>query len=159
MKLAKSRLNTQRRHMENKLKLWAPMLKLAPPPSGWVKAIRESLGMTARQLGQFLGMSSPAVTKLESRERDRSVTLRDLDRAAEVLGCKVVYSLVPITTLEDTLNQRAKLTAQKLAQKAKHHMDLEAQGVDAKESKAQTDQLTKLLKETLDSRIWEKNLK
>ena len=131
------------------------MRELTLPPSGWVKAIRESLGMTARQLGRFLGMSSPAVTKLEARERDRSITLRDLDRVARLLGCKVVYALVPETTLDDALDRRARLVAARLAGKAGHHMKLEAQQVDADETGAQTETLAKLLKESLDPRLWE----
>jgi predicted DNA-binding mobile mystery protein A len=156
MKLAKSRLNTQRRHLESKLAHWQAVRPLGRPPSGWVKAIRESLGMTARQLGQYLGMSSPAVTKLEARERDRSITLRDLDRAAQVLGCRLVYALVPEDTLEQTLERQSRKAALRLTRKAEHHMKLEAQGVEPAETHAQMRVLAQMLRERLDSRLWEK---
>lgn len=156
MRLAKPRLHIQRRHLEQRVAGLAPLRDAARPPSGWVKAIRESLGMTARQLGGALGISAPAITKLEARERDRSVTLRDLDRAAEQLGCRVVYGLVPETTLEDTLERQALRTAERLAARADHHMSLEAQAVDRAETAAQVRELARLLKESLDPRLWER---
>jgi predicted DNA-binding mobile mystery protein A len=156
MRLAKARLHTQRRHLERKLADLEPMKSVPRPPSGWVKAIRESLGMTARQLGQALNMSSPAITKLEARERDRSITIRDLDRAAAEMGCRVVYALVPDTTLEATLQRQALKTAERLAAKAHHHMTLEAQGVERRETGAQVRELARSLQESLDPRLWER---
>jgi predicted DNA-binding mobile mystery protein A len=141
--------------MEDKLLNLMGFKAVPRPPSGWIKAIRESLGMTARQLGLHLGMSAPAATKLEARERNRSITLRDLDRAAHVLGCQVVYALIPYDSLEQTLNEQAHRTAERLATKAHHHMSLEAQAVPATETRAQINVLAAKLKETLDPRLWE----
>lgn len=155
MKHVKSRLHTQRRHLEQKLRALSPFVNVSPPPSGWIKAIRESLGMTARQLGAHLGMSSVAATRLEQREKSRAITLRDLDRAAEVLNCRVVYALIPIDGLEASLQAKAKALAAELAGKARHAMNLEAQPVDQAEQRAQGAALAKALVETLDSRLWE----
>lgn len=155
MKLKKSRLHTQRRHLEQRLKALAPFARIPPPPSGWVKAVRESLGMTARQLGAHLGMSGVAATKLEQREKARAITLRDLDRAAAVLNCRVAYALVPIDGLEATLRRKAREKAMELAGKAQHAMALEEQPVERSEEKVQVDALARQLAETLDSRLWQ----
>ena len=155
MKLKKSRLHTQRRHLEQRLRALAPFARVPPPPSGWIKAVRESLGMTARQLGAHLGMSGVAATKLEQREQARAITLRDLDRAAAVLNCRVAYSLVPIDGLEATLAAKAREKAAELAGKAQHAMVLEEQPVDRAEQRVQVDALARQLAETLDSRLWE----
>ena len=155
MKHLKPRLHTQRRHLEQKLKIFTPLAKIPPPPSGWVQAIRESLGMTARQLGAYLGMSTVAATKLEQREKSRSITLRDLDRAAAILNCRVVYALVPNDGLEATLRARAEALAERLSTKASHAMKLEEQSVEHAESRAQLEALTKRLIENLDSQLWE----
>lgn len=155
MRLAKSRLHTQRRHLEQRLKSLAPFAKVPPPPSGWIKALRESLGMTARQLGAHLGMSGAAATMLEQRERSRAITLRDLDRAAAVLNCRVAYALIPVDGLEATLRARAEAAAAQLAGKAQHAMNLEAQPVDRAEHGTQREALAKMLADTLDSRLWE----
>jgi predicted DNA-binding mobile mystery protein A len=155
MKHLKARLHTQRRHLEQKLKTLQPFARVPPPRSGWIKAIRESLGITARQLGAHLGMSSVAATKLEQREQSRSITLRDLDRAAAVLNCRVTYALIPIDGLEATLQAKARATAAELMSKAQHAMKLEAQPVNQIEQRAQSTALAEKLVETLDSRLWE----
>jgi predicted DNA-binding mobile mystery protein A len=155
MKHLKSRLHTQRRHLEQRLKSLSPFAKAPPPPSGWIKAIRQSLGMTARQLGAHLGMSGAAATMLEQREQGRAITLRDLDRAAAVLNCRVAYALIPIDGLEATLQAKAEAAAAELTGKAQHAMKLEAQPVEQAEQRAQREALTEKLIETLDSRLWE----
>lgn len=155
MKLVKSRLHMQRRHLEKKLEPLSPLAKITRPPSGWIQAIRESLGLTARQLGAHLGMSAAGATKLEQRERARTITLRDMDRAASVLNCRVVYALVPNGGLEATLRARAEKTAERLSAKAQHAMRLEAQPVARDEQQAQREELARRLLESLDARLWE----
>lgn len=154
MKLAKSRLHTQRRLLDQKLALLKASEKIPPPPSGWIQAIRESMGMTTRQMGKYLGMSGAAVTKLENRERAKGITLKDLQRVAEILDCRLMYALVPVETLESTLRTQAAKTAARLSEKADHAMKLEDQQVNPTELRAQRDVLAKLLLESLDSRIW-----
>jgi DNA-binding XRE family transcriptional regulator len=41
------------------------MHAFARPPRGWVKAIREALGMTTAQLAHRLGIAQPSVVGLE----------------------------------------------------------------------------------------------
>lgn len=155
MKLAKSRLHTQRRLLDQRLRLLKPLAKAPTPPSGWLQAIRESLGMTTRQMGKYLGISGAAVTKLEGRERERGITLKDLQRVAQVLDCRLVYALVPNQSLEQTLRAQTKKTAHRLSMKADHAMKLEDQQVHSSELVAQRKVLAKLLLESLDHRIWD----
>jgi len=145
----------QRRHLDKKIASFASLAEIPRPPSGWIQAIRESLGLTARQLGAHLGISAAGATKLEQRERARTITLRDLDRAAAVLNCRVTYVLVPLSDLEATLRARAEKTAEQLSAKAQHAMKLEAQPVARDEQQAQREELVKRLMESLDSRLWE----
>lgn len=159
MKLAKSRLHTQRRHLDHKLSLLKGLERVPPPPTGWIRAIRESLGITTRQMGKLLGISGVGITKMEQREQSRSITLRDLERAAQILGCRLSYALIPVDTLESTLQKQAQKTAARLSRKADHAMKLEEQQVEKTELKIQTETLAKLLAESLDSRLWEKENK
>ena len=55
------------------------------PPSGWIKAIREGLGMTATHLAGRLGVTTSTVTRLETSEADDTISLGTLRRAAEAL--------------------------------------------------------------------------
>ena len=55
------------------------------PPKGWLRAIRDALGMTTRQLAARLGVSQPRVVALEKGEVDETLTLAGLRRAAAAL--------------------------------------------------------------------------
>ena len=58
----------------------------ARPPHGWVKAIREALGMSTRQFGVRLAVSQARASKIEEAERSGAITLASLERAAQVLN-------------------------------------------------------------------------
>lgn len=102
----------------------------AVPRSGWVRAIREALGMSQGQLAERMKISRQSLQDLEKSEAERRITLDSLDRAARAMGCRVVYSLVPESgTLDDLLERRANQVADALLRSPDHSMKLEAQGV------------------------------
>ena len=72
---------------------FAPLATAHRPEKGWIKAVREALGMTTAQLGKRLGVSQQRAAMLEKAEADCSITLRSLENAAHTLGCRVVYIL------------------------------------------------------------------
>jgi len=85
--------------------LWA----LADPPNGgWIREIREALGMTTRQLAARMRRSQAAVSQLEQSEVTGGARLESLRRAGDALDCDLVYMLVPRTSLEDTVYARAR---------------------------------------------------
>ncbi len=65
------------------------------PASGWIASIREALGVTLDQIGKQIGSSRQAVQQLERAEATDRITLGALRRAAEAMGCELVYALVP----------------------------------------------------------------
>ena len=87
---------TARRKLWNKVKMVAAIKSPEPPMQGWLKAIREALGMTSKQVAHRLSLSQVAVINLEKREGDRSITLKSLEKSAHALNCRVVYFLVPL---------------------------------------------------------------
>ena len=72
------------------------------PPRGWVRAIRDALGMTARQLAARMGKSHSTLLALEKGEVAGTVTIAGLRRAAEALDCTLHYVLVPKRPLAET---------------------------------------------------------
>ena len=72
----------------------------ARPALGWVRAIRDSLGMTAAQFAARLGVSQPRVIALEKAEGKGRLTLQTLEKAAAALDCTLVYALVPNRSLD-----------------------------------------------------------
>ena len=65
------------------------------PTSGWISSVREALGVTLDQIGKQIGSSRQAVQQLERAEATDRITLGALRRAAEAMGCELVYALVP----------------------------------------------------------------
>jgi predicted DNA-binding mobile mystery protein A len=127
-----------------------------PPRGGWVRAIREALGMTQAQLGARAGISRQSVQDFERAEADRRITLDSLDRLARAMGCRVAYALVPEGgTLDDLRERRADALAEALLQPTDHSMKLEAQGVSAKERERQRKLLAEALLRGSARKLWQ----
>ena len=99
----------------------------AVPSGGWAKAVREALGMSMADLGNRLGTSESSVLSLERGEREERVQLATLRRAADALGCDLVYALVPRRPLESVVQQRARHKAAVAMAPVEHSMMLEDQ--------------------------------
>lgn len=122
------------------------------PGKGWIRAIRDALGMTAEQLGERMGVSQPTVQGLETSEADDAIQLKTLRRAAEALGCELVYALVPKESLEATYNHAARAVARRELGQVSHSMALEGQAVDDEE---EDERLRRFIADELDPReIW-----
>jgi predicted DNA-binding mobile mystery protein A len=146
---------TARRQLDKRLQsLDDSAAALARPPRGWVKAIREALGMTAEQLGSRLGVSQVRALALEKAEASGSVTLASLERAAHALDCQLVYALVPRRPLEELVEERASQLALQQLKATRHTMALEAQSVDAADEEAQLERLTQKLVSEAGSSLW-----
>ncbi|RWG81691.1 mobile mystery protein A [Mesorhizobium sp.] len=104
-----------------------PADRLRPPPKGWVRAIRDSIGMTGVQLAARLGVRPQTIEAIEKSEASGSIQLSTLRRAAEAMDCTLVYALVPNNSLEDAVYQRARKIAIRALQRVAHTMRLEAQ--------------------------------
>lgn len=159
MKKNKSLVKTQRKSIDEKLKLLHPLRTVFPPRSGWIKAIRESLGMTSQQLAERMLIQQSGVILLEQREVEKRVSLEILERAAQAMGCKLVYALVPEgDSLESILEKQCRAAAREILKKTLHTMELEKQEVGPAEAALHEDELAQELKRKLDSRIWRKNV-
>ncbi len=124
------------------------------PAAGWIRAIRQSLGMTTAQLAQRLGVSQPRIPALEKAEANRSITLDSLERAAHALDCELVYVLVPKTTFQAQVERRAQDVARRRLQGVHHTMALEAQSVAAGKTDEQLARLARELAEKSSSDLW-----
>lgn len=128
---------------------------LARPPRGWVKAIREALGMTTAQLAKRLGVSQPRVVGIEQAEAKGAITLDSLERAAHALDCRLVYALVPRKPLDALVEARAARLAEKRLGSTRHTMALEAQAMDARDEDEQRKRLIRKLIEQSGSELWD----
>lgn len=97
------------------------------PSRGWIATLRRALGMPQSHLAHRMGVSRQAISQLEKREVDGSITLSALEQAAESLGARVVYAVVPDRPLRATLSDRALELASRITGSVRHTMRLEDQ--------------------------------
>lgn len=122
------------------------------PPKGWIRAIRDALGMTAEQLADRMHITQPSVQRLEISEAEDTIQLKTLKRAAEALGCELVYALVPRQTLGETYDLAARKVALRELDRIGHSMALEDQAVVDEDD---NERLLRFIAEELDPRdIW-----
>ena len=142
------------RHLDKRFTSLRPLAKTQRPPKGWLRAIRDALGMTTAQYARRLGVSQPRIVELEKSEQSGGVTLNTLQRAAEALGCRLVYVLVPERPLAEVVRDRAELIAERQSKAVEQSMRLEDQAVgDKKAARTLREQAIEELLQR-PSRLW-----
>ena len=104
-------------------------LDIQPPEGGWVRTIREALGMSVATFGEALGVSRWAARYVEQAEVDGSITLGYLRQASAVLGCDLVVAFVPRLSLDDYVWLNARNAAIRLNTLGRHDEALQNQMV------------------------------
>lgn len=143
------------RHLDQRFSAFRSLKDVTRPGKGWIRAIRDALGMTTAQLARRLGVSQPRVIAIEKAEISKAITLKTLERAAEAVGCRVVYLLVPERPLEETVRSRARQVAEKQLETLGQTMRLEDQAV--RSGKARDAMRAKLIEDLVSdpARLWD----
>ena len=101
---------------------------LIMPPIGWIKAIRNGIGMSMEQLGKKLSITKQAVMDIEKREKEGAITIKSMQEIAKVIDMKFVYGFVPNAgSLEQMIETRSLEIATKIVQRTSTSMKLEDQ--------------------------------
>jgi predicted DNA-binding mobile mystery protein A len=64
------------------------------PTLGWLRTVRDELGLTLVEMADRLKVTPPAVRSFEQAEAEDRITLASLRRAAAAMDCDLVYALV-----------------------------------------------------------------
>ena len=151
--MKKAQLATQSRvRLDERFKELGPVTRYSSPVRGWVKAVREALGMTTAQLAKRLGVKQPSVIAMEQSEAKGTIELATLRRVAEALDCTLVYALIPNKPLETIVRDRAGAFARRRREPIEHSMLLEDQKVKAKNAEARLDEI---MRETNPRLFWD----
>jgi predicted DNA-binding mobile mystery protein A len=145
-----------REQLDASLSQFSPLYNTNVPRKGWVRAIRDALGMSARQLAERLKTAQQAVARIEKDEIDGSVTIKTMRRIAEQLDCQFVYGFVPKTSLKETIQARAKQVATKRLSEVNQTMALEDQSLYDKENTQVLSEMIDELVYTSPSNLWDK---
>lgn len=152
--MKKTFANLQLHQMDSTLAKLRGTLPPSRPLNGWVKAIRESLGMSASALARKLSITPASIAKLEKAEAEEKITLSSLRKLAHALDCELQYTLVPRQSLEKILEDRAMTVARSRLHPISHSMSLEDQSVDQFSSEKQVEILAKELLDGPRRNLW-----
>lgn len=111
------------------------------PHKGWIRAIRDALGMSSRELADRMGVSQQTIPDIERSEQRDTIKLETLQRAANALDCDLVYFLRPRRSLDELVKSQARRKAAQHLGGVAHHSRLEDQTVTGEDTAAQLDDL------------------
>jgi predicted DNA-binding mobile mystery protein A len=144
----------RRSQLDNALSQWRRVRLPARPVTGWIKAIRQALGMSSLALARRLAVTDSAVRKLEQAESSDAITLGTLRKMAAALDCELQYALVPRQPLNDTLQAQAALRAKEQVLAVSRSMALEDQAVDPALTAAQIEAAAQALLAKSGKGLW-----
>jgi predicted DNA-binding mobile mystery protein A len=123
----------QFQQLNEKMDKLTVLQQIIMPPIGWIKAIRNGIGMSMEQLGKKLSITKQAVMDIEKREKEGAITIKSMQEIAKVIDMKFVYGFVPNAgSLEQMIETRSLEMATKIVQRSSTSMKLEDQ-VNSKE--------------------------
>ena len=120
------------------------------PPIGWIKAIRNGIGMSMEQLGKKLSITKQGVMDIEKREKEGAITIKSMQEIGKAMDTQFVYGFVPKAgSLEQMIEYRALEIASKIVERTSTTMKLEDQ-VNSKEriEKAIKERATEIINKT-----------
>jgi predicted DNA-binding mobile mystery protein A len=126
------------------------------PPDGWIRAIRHALGMSAVDLAARMRLSKARVLAIEQSEVAGTLNIDTLNRAAEALGCALVYALIPKKPLEETVRERALEVAAEHLSAVDKSMRLENQGVPKDAAQRQLHEVAEELLKHSPRSLWKR---
>ena len=101
--------------LDSNFKRFSKLKSVSIPTTGWLRLIRLSLNMSLKQFGQRLGITPQSARAIEEREKSGSISLKNLNDAADALDMDLLYILLPKQqTLKKTIDKRANQLAEKL---------------------------------------------
>jgi predicted DNA-binding mobile mystery protein A len=126
----------------------------AMPPEGWIATVRQALGMSGAQLARRLGVTRARVSEAERAEASGGITLKTMRAAAEAMGCRFVYAIIPEDRIEDVLAAQARRKAQALVTRASDHMALESQSLSETQNAQEAERVAQDLLRGRPADLW-----
>jgi predicted DNA-binding mobile mystery protein A len=142
--------------LESRIKRFSQARELPNPPTGWIRAIRLSLGISLQQLANKLAKTKQSVHEIEMREKEGSITLKSLRETAHALDMELVYGLVPKDgSLEKYIDKKARGLAEKIVLRTSNTMKLEDQENTNQRIKKAIEEMTITIKAELPKSLWD----
>jgi predicted DNA-binding mobile mystery protein A len=133
----------------------AQIAELKAPPEGWLRTVRNALGMSGADVANKMGVTRARVTTAERAELTGGITLKSMQATAEAMGCRFVYAIVPASGhVEDLIAAQARKKAMTIVGTASNHMALENQKLPDDKIAQDVEHLTRELAEEMPPDFW-----
>lgn len=144
-----------REQLDETMNSFASLKAMSAPRKGWIRAIRDTLGMTGVQLAKRLKVNQQRIARIEQDEVLGKVTLNTMQNVAEAMDCVFVYGVVARDGLEQIVRRQAELVAKKRMARSNQMMRLEKQELsEADKAKAMQTIIDEII-ETMPKSLWD----
>ena len=118
----------QFQQMNEKINQLTGLQHVIIPPIGWIKALRNGIGMSMEQLGKKLSITKQGVMDIEKREKEGAITIKSMKEIAMAMDMQFVYGFIPNAgSLEQMIETRAIEIATKIVERTSTTMKSEDQ--------------------------------
>ena len=151
-----SKKSLQIQQLNSKMLAFASLQKVAPPQTGWIKAIRNAIGMSMLQLGKRLSITKQSVQDIERREKDGTITIKALKETAKALDMQLIYGFVPNDgSLEALIERKAKELATQIVLRTSNTMKLEDQENSKQRIEKAIEERAAVIKNEMPKNLWD----
>lgn len=144
-----------REQLDETMKSFESLKAMSAPIKGWIRAIRDTVGMTGGQLAKRLKVNQQRVARIEQDEVLGKVTLNTMQNVAEAMDCVFVYGVVARDSLEQIVRGQAELVAKKRMVRSNQMMRLEKQELSEAEKVKAIQTLIDEIVETMPKSLWD----
>jgi len=127
---------------------------ISMPPEGWVRTMRNALGMSGLQLAHRVSVTKARISRLEHDELQGNVTLKSMRSMAKAMNCRFIYAIVPEQEVESLIKKQATEKAREQVAAASAHMALEAQTLSDEMLTFEVERIAKEIIEKMPSDLW-----
>jgi predicted DNA-binding mobile mystery protein A len=120
--------NLRLKQLADTLDKFTDAKQTARPGRGWLRAVREALGVSQQEVAIASKVKRQSIIGFEKAEASDRITLRNLRRVADAMGCELVYAIVPKAgSIEELAEQRTRSEATRRVLSVEQTMALEDQ--------------------------------
>ena len=142
--------------LQHKMAAFVPLLKVVPPPTGWLKAYRLALGMSSQQVANKLSLTRQGVHDIERREKEGSLTNIALREVADALDMQLVYGLIPKDgSLDALVERKAREMAKQIVLRTSNTMKLEDQENSPERIEKAIEERAAAIKTEMPKTLWD----
>lgn len=135
-----------REQLDKKLSKFRDFVVIDLESTGWIKTIRNALGMTSSDLASKVGVNQSRIIQMEKAENTGNIKISTMRKIAEAIDMDFIYGFVPRKSLNEMVRQQAKKIAAQKMERLDQTMRLEMQQLSREEKeKAFQDMVEKLL--------------